>query len=112
MQNKYESLLGGVVKSARLQKQLTRKQLAQKLHISQRHLTAIENEEQQPSYNLLFMLIRELQIPSDMIFYPERQRNYSELEMLQHLLKQCDSKDLNIVISTVQSLLDNKADTR
>lgn len=112
MQKKYVTHLGSVVKSARLQKQLTRKQLAEKLRVSQRHLTAIENEQKQPSYNLLFMLVRELQIPSDMIFYPERQKNYKELDWLQDLLKQCDSKDLNIVISTVKSLLDNKADMR
>ncbi|WP_123610254.1 helix-turn-helix transcriptional regulator [Mobilisporobacter senegalensis] len=112
MQNKYNNHLGGVIKSARLRNQLTRKQLAEKLHISQRHLTAIENEEQQPSYDLLFSLIRELQIPSDMIFYPERQKKFGELDQLQHLLRQCDSKDLNIVMSTVQSLLDNKSDMR
>lgn len=53
MKNKYESPLGSVVKSARLQKQLTRKQLAEKLHISQRHLTAIENERKQPSFYLM-----------------------------------------------------------
>lgn len=112
MQNKYDNLLGGVIKSARIQKQLTRKQLAEKLHVSPRHLTAIENEHQQPSYDLLFMLIRELQIPSDLIFYPECQKNFSEWDHLQHLLKQCDSKDLHIVMSTVQSLLENKIDTR
>lgn len=54
MQSKYEGMLGSVVKSARLRKQLTRKQLAEKLKISQRHLTAIENEEQKPSFDLLF----------------------------------------------------------
>lgn len=112
MENKYCDHLGSVVKSARLQKQLTRKQLAEKLKISQRHLTAIENEQKPPSCDLLFMLIRELHIPSDLIFYPERQRKFGELDQIQHLLKQCDSKDLNIVMSTVRSLLDNKSDTR
>lgn len=49
MENQYYNNLGGVIKSVRLQKQLTRKQLAEKLHISQRYLTAIENEKQFPS---------------------------------------------------------------
>lgn len=112
MENKYNDHLGSVVKSARLKKHLTRKQLAEKLQISQRHLTAIENEQKQPSYDLLFMLIRELHIPSDIVFYPERQKKIKELDQLQYLLSKCDSKDLNIIISTVQSLLDNKSDAR
>lgn len=112
METKYDNKLGSVVKSARLHKQLTRKQLAEKLQISQRHLTAIENEQKQPSYDLLFSLIRELHIPSDMVFYPERQKKFEEWDQLQYLLSQCDAKDLNIVISTVQSLLDNKSDAR
>mgnify|MGYP002715435190 CR=1 FL=1 len=112
MKTKYHNHLGSVVKSARLHKQLTRKQLAEKLEVSQRHLTAIENEEQLPSCELLFALIQELQINSDVIFYPERQNDSSEFDALLHLLRQCDSKELNIVTSTVQSLLDNKADAR
>lgn len=112
METKNNNNLGSVVKAARLQRQLTRKQLAEKLQISQRHLTAIENEEQLPSCELLFALIRELQIHSDVIFYPERQNDSSELDELLYLLKQCNSKELNIVTSTVQSLLDNKADAR
>lgn len=82
MEMKYNNYLGSVVKSDRLQKQLTRKQLAEKLQVSQRHLTAIENEQKWPSYGLLLMLIRELQIPSDIIFYPEDQKNYEGLERL------------------------------
>lgn len=112
MGTKYNNNLGSVVKSIRLQRQLTRKQLAEKLKVSQRHLTAIENEEQQPSFDLLFMLIRELCIPADMIFYPEEQNRSPELNELQYLLKQCDANELSFVISTVQSILKNKLDKR
>lgn len=110
MQSKYEGMLVSVVKSARLRKQLTRKQLAEKLKISQRHLTAIENEEQKPSFDLLFLLIRELCISSDMIFYPEQQNSSPELEELEYLLRQCNSNELRFIISTIQSMLKNKPD--
>ena len=98
--------LGGIIKSARISKRLTREQLAQILDISPRHLGAIENEHQKPSCELLFRLIRELAIPADTIFYPELGYERTEMERLRLLLAQCDEKEVNAVAATLQSLLD------
>lgn len=97
--------LGGIIKSARLKNSLTREQLSQKLCISQRHLSAIENENQKPSYELLFRLIRELTIPADIIFYPEIDNEHFEQEKIRLMLAQCDKKEVNTVATTLQSLL-------
>lgn len=104
--------LGGVTKAARKAKNLTREQLAQILDISPRHLSAIENEHQKPSYELLFRLIRELAIPADTIFYPEFGYERSEIEKLRLMLAQCDEKEVNAVAATLQSLLNNSGDNR
>jgi transcriptional regulator with XRE-family HTH domain len=105
VQNEHDRL-GNIIKAARLARHLTREQLSATLGISPRHLSAIENENQKPSYELLYCIIRELAIPADTIFYPELGYKRSELERLRLLLAQCDEKEVNAVAATLQSLLD------
>lgn len=69
---------------------------------------AIENENKKPSYNILFRLVRELGIPADLIFYLENNLIYPKAKYLIRLLSLCDEHDLNIIISTTKSLLENK----
>ena len=66
--------LGGVVKSARLERHLTQKQLAGQLAISTHYFMSIENMKQLPSCDLLLRIVRELDIPADCIFYPEYEK--------------------------------------
>lgn len=67
--------LGNILKAARKAKGFTREQLAEIINITPRYLMSIENENKKPSYNVLFLLIRELGISADTIFYPENQRS-------------------------------------
>ena len=60
--------LGGVVKAARQAKGFTQSQLAARLGITLRHLKAIENSGQKPSYDLLSRTVRELDISGDTVF--------------------------------------------
>ena len=64
--------LGAIIKAARLEAGMTRKALADKTGVSVRHLKYIENNQRKPSLSLLYRLIRELDIPADKIFHPER----------------------------------------
>ena len=66
--HKKHDILGHIVKTARKCNDLTREQLAEKLGITPRYLMSIENENKKPSYDLLFRLIRILDISSDSIF--------------------------------------------
>jgi transcriptional regulator with XRE-family HTH domain len=100
--------LGGVVKSARQSKGITQVQLAERLGITPRYLVAIEKEQKKPSYDLLFELIRELDIPADSIFYPEHGYDRTEIERLRLLLEMCDTKEVNAITSTLQTLLEGK----
>ena len=100
--------LGGIIKSARLVNHLTRKQLAIQVGITPRYLIAIENENQKPSYELLYQLIRELSISADIIFYPELEHDYPDIEKLRLLLARCDEKEINAFATTLQSLVDSK----
>ena len=73
-------LLGTIIKDARLQAGITRKELAEKLEITPRHLKYIENNHRKPSLKLLFKIVRELSIPGDRIFYPERKAPHTNRE--------------------------------
>jgi transcriptional regulator with XRE-family HTH domain len=100
--------LGRILKDARLAKELTREQLAEIISITPRYLMSIENENKKPSYNLLFRLIRELNISADTIFYPEAQHLNSKIEQITKLLCLCDDRELNIATATIHALLNNK----
>ena len=52
--------MGYILKQARLKMGYTRDQLSERVGISHRYLTAIENEERRPSYEVLSKLLRNL----------------------------------------------------
>ena len=100
--------LGSILKKARKSRKLTRDQLSEKIHISYRYLTAIENENKKPSYDVLFKLIRELGISANEIFYPENQSNKTQRDLLILLLNQCGTYELDVATATVRALLKRK----
>ena len=100
--------LGGIIKATRKAKRLTREQLSERIHITPRYLMSIENENQKPSYAILFQLIRELEISADTIFFPENKCTHTEREQLIRLLSLCDESDLRIVTAMVKALLKTK----
>ena len=100
--------LGSVIKSARLEKYLTQRQLAERLSITPHYLMSIENKRQIPSCDLLFRIIRELEISADTVFYPEYKRDNALVKKLQVLLSKCDEQDITVIIAILQSLLQTK----
>lgn len=61
--------LGDAIKAARQERGITQAQLAERLGITLRHLKAIENSGQKPSYGLLARTVRELDISGDTVFH-------------------------------------------
>ena len=105
-----ESGLGAIVKAARLKKGLTQEILAEKVGVGLRHIMGIENEGSFPSYEVLYNLIRELNIPADSIFYPEKNPANPRLEYLSHLLGQCNDRDIRAITALTESLLSKTED--
>jgi len=104
--------LGSAIKAARNEKHLTQKQLAERLSITPHYLMSIENKQQIPSCDLLFRIIRELELSADTIFYPEHEENRPAIEKLKRYLSRCDERDVNVIMATLQSLLENKESVR
>ena len=92
-----ENNLGAIIKAARISKGLTQEVLAERVDIGLRHIMSIGNEGKAPSLKVLYKLIRELHIPADLIFYPEKFMENHLLEETVCILCGCDERTLKIV---------------
>jgi transcriptional regulator with XRE-family HTH domain len=101
----HKSNLGVIIKHARTSKDLTQDQLAEKVGVGSRHLMAIENEGKYPSFDLLFRLVRILEISPDTIFYPDRKPDDTHLDYLNRLLEQCADRDVRVITALVESMI-------
>jgi transcriptional regulator with XRE-family HTH domain len=97
--------LGAVIKNARLNKQLTQEQLAEKVGIGPRHIMAIENEGKHPSYEVLYKLIQILDISADSIFRPKTVNQSIEQEQFIREFLSCSEREQKIVSETMRVLL-------
>lgn len=104
MHNKYETL-GDIIKIAREQSNFTVEQLAEKVGISERYLYKIENEGKKPSYDVLYKLIRTLSISADIIFYPEKMIEDTDIEYIINILSTCNHNSVNLVKLIIQALI-------
>lgn len=98
--------LGDIIKAARQKSGLTIEELANRLDITERYLYRIENQGKKPSFDILYKLIRELGISPDLIFYPERSDQDSEIEDLIRRLYNCDERSLEVIKATAIALID------
>ena len=100
--------LGEILKSARQRADITMETLAEKVGITERYLYRIENEGKKPSYDVLYKLIRELAISSELIFYSEKPFKDSEMESLVRMLYNCDERSIQIIKATVKAALESQ----
>ena|GEM_PF-1777865 len=90
--------LGEVVKNVRKINKLTQDQLAEKLGVGSRHIMAIENEGKLPSYELLYKMIRILNIPADSVFRPETVTRTMEQEQFITEFLSSDEQKQRVVV--------------
>lgn len=99
-------ILGTVIHNMRERAEITVEDLAERVGVTPRYIYRIENEGKKPSYDVLFDLILELNIPSDMIFHSEKPADDSEIAQMLRMLGHCDERSLTVVKATIQALLD------
>ena len=106
--NSVSEKLGSVIKTARTEKHLTQKQLAERLSITPHYLMCIENKKRIPGRDLLFRIIRELNIPAKTIFYPEHGNECELVNRLHFLLNRLGEHDIENIIAILQVLVSAK----
>lgn len=101
-----EDQIGNILHTVRMEKNLDRELVAEKVDISVRHLTAIELGEKNPSVETLRRLIRCLNVPSDRLFYPEMYIGDSQLDEINRLSAVCSPSQRRLVVAFIKMLLE------
>ncbi len=98
--------IGLAIKVARKKAGLSREKLAEMIHVSTRYLIAIENDGQAPSFQILYMLVRTLNISIDQYIHVNALPQQSTLRRnVYALLEYIDEKDLVIIESTLTGII-------
>ena len=97
-------MLGKVVRTARKNKHLSQEALAERVGVCKRTIIDIENNTGNPKFEILFALVRELDLPLQQVFYPEVSENLEIKTVLVQELDNCTECELKIILAMVQSL--------
>ena len=98
--------LGDSVKRARQAKGLTQAQVAEKIGVDQRTIINIENYRGNPKLEVLFPLVRLLEIDPFEIFYPELEQTKESAHRIQIMLKDADKKEIEFLFSICRAVMD------
>lgn len=97
--------LGNEVRMARKEKHLSQEALAERLGVCKKTIINIEKNDGNPKFTMLFMLVRELDIPVYQVFYPEeKELSETKLLIIQELEK-CTEKECKVVLPVLRGLL-------
>ena len=102
--NQSISALGNVVRATRKSKNLSQEALAEKLGVCKRTIMDIEKNTGNPKFELLCMLVRELDLPLYEVFYPEVSGVSDLKNVFIKELSDCSDYEMKIILSVVKSL--------
>lgn len=101
----YVHVLGDAVKQARLDLKLTQSEVADSIDADERTIANIEHYKGNPKMEILWPLLRTLEIDANTVFYPEKAEASSEMIQIQQLLSQCSQKELQLLLPICKSVL-------
>ena len=100
----YSYYLGDAGKSAHIRQGLTQKQVADDLSIDDRTLTNIECNKGNPKMEILYPLVRYLNIDARDIFNPERKQGTPCMKQLRVLIDGCTEQEAKALIPVIQAV--------
>ena len=101
----YSRPLGDAVKRARGKLGLTQNEVADMADVDVRTVLNIENYKGNPKMEVLYPLVRALEIDAREIFNPEIHRESPELRRLRLLIEECTEEEAAAIIPVFQSVL-------
>ena len=102
--NQRMSTLGSVVRETRKDKKLSQEALAERIGVCKRTIIDIENNTGNPKFEILYLLVRELGLPLNQIFYPEVEENFELKNICIHEIENCSENEMKIILSVIKSL--------
>lgn len=101
----YSNVLGAVVKQARLDLKLSQFEVADQINADDRTILNIEHCKGNPKLEILWPLIRVLNIDANTIFYPEMQNNSDIQFQMQQFLSQCSETEIKLLLGISQTII-------
>mgnify|MGYP003292800578 FL=1 len=101
----YSRPLGDAVRNARTQRGLTKKQLADKIDVDERTITSIETYKSNTTIEVLYPLLRTLNIDPREIFNPEMGRESPAHYQLRTLIDKCSEQEAATILSVCETVL-------
>ena len=106
MQN-YSRILGDAVKRARGRHGLTQSEVAEAANVDVRTILNIENYRGNPKMEVLYPLIRVLNIDPREIFNPETQRDSTSLQQFRLFVEMCSEDEAALMIPIFNAVLNS-----
>ena len=103
--SKHTKILGDIVKKKRLELGLTQSEVAEMIDVDNRTILNIENHKGNPKWEILYPLVRALEIDPSALFYPEISYTREEISQLNLLLSQCTPEELRMLYPICQTIL-------
>ncbi len=97
-------ILGDVVRAARKSRHLSQEALAERIGVCKRTIIDIESDTGNPKFEILFPLVRELDLPLYQVFYPEVKENLELKNVLIQEVSSCSEFEMRVILSVVKSL--------
>lgn len=102
--NQNGEVLGDVVKATRKSRHLSQEALAERIGVCKRTIIDIESNTGNPKFEVLYPLVRELDLPLYQLFYPEVKENLELKNVLMQEVSSCSEYEMRVILSVVRSL--------
>lgn len=104
--NHNSEVLGDVVRATRKSRHLSQEALAERIGVCKRTIIDIENNTGNPKFEILYPLVRELDLPLYQVFYPEVEENLELKNALMQEVSSCSEYEMRVILSVVKNLRD------
>ena len=101
----YSRPLGDAVRNARTQRGFTKKQLADIIDVDERTITSIETYKSNTTIEVLYPLLRTLNIDPRGIFNPEMGRESPEHYQIRTLIDKCSQEEAATLLPVCEAVL-------
>jgi len=96
--------LGGAIKKARNNKNLTQEELAEFIGVTAEHVQQLESERRNPSVELLLTIADTLDMSLDALLTTNDDRAQELKKMINLGLNHCSARDMEITYATIQAM--------
>ena len=97
-------ILGDVVRTTRKNRHLSQEALAERIGVCKRTIIDIESNTGNPKFEILYPLVRELDLPLYQVFYPDVEENLELKDVLMQEVSSCSEYELRVILSVVKCL--------